>query len=222
MSCIAIPKWQQCYNNKRTLFKQAHATVFTPCGGTVLMFESHFLFCFQWATLRMERGAKEKNQHLYKPNSNGKSQKIYSHWFPPMHHFWSIIETLVSLCQASSLKSRRPSNRRSRKWDAAGQARSPSSTCLISFIFAGKAWRASWTMKWPNAFQRRSWSPGTCWPAATTTRTTSAPDSQCSGGWECSFAMGFYCHSGEKMDGCVWLNVATLVVLKWVIIALGE
>uniref|UniRef100_A0A671SE19 Glycerol-3-phosphate acyltransferase 4-like n=1 Tax=Sinocyclocheilus anshuiensis TaxID=1608454 RepID=A0A671SE19_9TELE len=26
---------------------------------------------FEWATLRMERGAKEKNQHLYKPYSNG-------------------------------------------------------------------------------------------------------------------------------------------------------
>uniref|UniRef100_A0AAR2KZC9 Phospholipid/glycerol acyltransferase domain-containing protein n=1 Tax=Pygocentrus nattereri TaxID=42514 RepID=A0AAR2KZC9_PYGNA len=28
-------------------------------------------FCLQWATLRMERGAKEKNQQLYKPYSNG-------------------------------------------------------------------------------------------------------------------------------------------------------
>uniref|UniRef100_A0A8B9RK62 Glycerol-3-phosphate acyltransferase 4 n=1 Tax=Astyanax mexicanus TaxID=7994 RepID=A0A8B9RK62_ASTMX len=38
---------------------------------------SHFLLfmviccCLQWATLRMERGAKEKNQQLYKPYSNG-------------------------------------------------------------------------------------------------------------------------------------------------------
>uniref|UniRef100_A0A8C2FCJ6 Glycerol-3-phosphate acyltransferase 4 n=1 Tax=Cyprinus carpio TaxID=7962 RepID=A0A8C2FCJ6_CYPCA len=30
---------------------------------------------FEWATLRMERGAKEKNQHLYKPYSNGETLK---------------------------------------------------------------------------------------------------------------------------------------------------
>lgn len=27
----------------------------------------------QWATLRMERGAKEKNHQLYKPYTNGKT-----------------------------------------------------------------------------------------------------------------------------------------------------
>ena len=31
------------------------------------------LFPLQWATLRMERGAKEKNHQLYKPYANGKT-----------------------------------------------------------------------------------------------------------------------------------------------------
>lgn len=31
------------------------------------------LFSLQWATLRIERGAKEKNHPLYKPYSNGKT-----------------------------------------------------------------------------------------------------------------------------------------------------
>ena len=31
------------------------------------------LFPLQWATLRMERGAKEKNHQLYKPYTNGKT-----------------------------------------------------------------------------------------------------------------------------------------------------
>lgn len=32
-----------------------------------------WLFPPQWATLRMERGAKEKNHQLYKPYTNGKT-----------------------------------------------------------------------------------------------------------------------------------------------------
>lgn len=35
------------------------------------LYMKSLLKLFEWATLRMERGAKEKNQHLYKPNSNG-------------------------------------------------------------------------------------------------------------------------------------------------------
>ncbi|XP_056592124.1 glycerol-3-phosphate acyltransferase 4 [Triplophysa dalaica] len=35
------------------------------------LYMKSLLKLFEWATVRMERGAKEKNQHLYKPNSNG-------------------------------------------------------------------------------------------------------------------------------------------------------
>ncbi|KAA0704361.1 Glycerol-3-phosphate acyltransferase 4 [Triplophysa tibetana] len=35
------------------------------------LYMESLLKLFEWATVRMERGAKEKNQHLYKPNSNG-------------------------------------------------------------------------------------------------------------------------------------------------------
>lgn len=103
--------------------------------------------------------------------------------------------------QGSLLKSQRLSNRRSRKWGVAAQ--SLSLTCPTSFISAGEAWRASSMTRWPSASQRRSWSPGTCWPAATTTSTTSAPGSRRSGGWACSSAMGFYCRSGEIDRYCM-------------------
>lgn len=156
-----------------------------------------------------ERSEREKPASLQTQQQRWATKTIV-HVGRHQHHFCSIKETLLFLSQASSLKSRRPSTRRSMNWDAPAEARSPSLTCLISSIFAGRVWRASWMMKWPNAFQQRSWSPGTCWPAATTTHSTSAPDSRCSGGWECSFAMGFYFHSGE-MNGYSWLNVGRLV-----------
>ncbi|XP_038844780.1 glycerol-3-phosphate acyltransferase 4-like [Salvelinus namaycush] len=35
------------------------------------LYMKSLLKVFEWATVRMERGAKEKNQHLYKPYSNG-------------------------------------------------------------------------------------------------------------------------------------------------------
>lgn len=79
--------------------------------------------------------------------------------------------------------------------------------CLTSSILLGEEWRASWTMRWPSGSPRRSWSPGICWPAATTTSTTSAWDWLSYGGWACWFATASCCLSGSSCTsniGLVW------------------
>lgn len=157
----------------------------------------------------MERGAKEKNQHLYKPYSNGETLKRSLQPTSYLQHYHN---PAFFPPQGLLLKNQCPSNRRSRKWGVT--VLSLSLTCLISSISAGEVWRASSMTRWPSASPQRSWSPGTCWPEATTTSTTSAPGSRRSGEWECSSDMGFYCHSGErKIYGCcmnaLWMDIVS-------------
>uniref|UniRef100_A0A3B4E6K0 Phospholipid/glycerol acyltransferase domain-containing protein n=1 Tax=Pygocentrus nattereri TaxID=42514 RepID=A0A3B4E6K0_PYGNA len=49
--------------------------VFGVSFGIRRLYMNTLLKIFEWATLRMERGAKEKNQQLYKPYSNGENQR---------------------------------------------------------------------------------------------------------------------------------------------------
>lgn len=128
---------------------------------------SHFsLYFFKWATLRIERGAKERNHPLYKPYSNGNVHLGVPHF---------------RACPAAVVASRWPHDspfqlslprrtplwrRRSRRSDRAGATKTwpppLSSRCPTSSISLGEEWRASWMTRWPSVSRQRSWRPGTC------------------------------------------------------------
>ncbi|KAM7391536.1 hypothetical protein PAMP_022218 [Pampus punctatissimus] len=68
--------------------------IFGVSFGIRRLYMKTLLKIFEWATLRIERGAKEKNHHLYKPYSNGKvySYCIYLH----VHYLYYCI--LLTFC----------------------------------------------------------------------------------------------------------------------------
>lgn len=90
--------------------------------------------------------------------------------------------------------------RRSRRSGRAGATetwpRPLSLRCPTSSILLGEEWRVSWTTRWPSVSQQRSWRPGICWPAATTTSSTSAWGWRSCGGWAWLSVMASCCLSG--------------------------
>lgn len=129
----------------------------------------------------------------------------------------SIFDFLSELFQLSLPRSQPPWRRRSRRSGGAAAIKTwtqPLSLSYLTFsILPGEEWKASWMMKWPSGLLLRSWSPGICWPGATTTSTISAWGWLSYGGWACWSAMVSCCLSGisctlkshrQKHSCCFW------------------
>lgn len=63
-----------------------------------LSLHTSVLFFLKWATLRIERGAKERNHPLYKPYSNGNASRCFSPLWAPSATIVALVHLLIVCC----------------------------------------------------------------------------------------------------------------------------
>lgn len=135
--------------------------------------------------------------------------------------FWILlfVKTLyvciIILSQALSLKNPRHWKMSSKRFGETGAVESwmapppppqapplphQSLKCQTPSTFAAAALKASLMTRLPNVSRQKNLSRGTCWPGATITSSTLAPDWPCCGVLASSSVMGSCCPSGEQEE----------------------